>query len=66
MFIEACRSYQVNKEIVEKGKDYGALSYYRNQVLSNQELTNDSKWVDKVRVMMSKDNRLTNQNMVIE
>ena len=36
------------------------------QVLSNQQLTNDSKWVDKVRVMMSKDHRLTNQNMVIE
>ena len=66
MFIEACRSYQVNKEIVEKGKHYGALSYYINQVLSNQQLTNDSKWVDKVRVMMSKDHRLTNQNMVIE
>ena len=66
MFIEACRSYQVNKEIVEKGKYYGALSYYINQVLSNQQLTNDSKWVDKVRVMMSKDHRLTNQNMVIE
>ena len=66
MFIEACRSYQVNKEIVENGKYYGALSYYINQVLSKQELTNDSKWVDKVRVMMSKDHRLTNQNMVIE
>ena len=66
MFIEACRSYQVNKEIVEKGKYYGALSYYINQVLSNQQLTNDSKWVGKVRVMMSKDHRLTNQNMVIE
>ena len=66
VFIEACRSYQVNKEIVENGKYYGALSYYINQVLSKQELTNDSKWVDKVRVMMSKDRRLTNQNMVIE
>lgn len=66
VFIEACRSYQVNKEIVENGKHYGALSYYINQVLSKQELTNDSKWVDKVRDMMSKDHRLTNQNMVIE
>lgn len=66
MFIEACRSYQVNKEIVESGKHYGALSYYINQVLSKQELTKDSKWVDKVRDMMSKDHRLTNQNMVIE
>ena len=66
MFIEACRSYQVNKEIVESGKHYGALSYYINQVLSKQELTKDSKWVDKVRDMMSKDHRLTNQNVVIE
>lgn len=66
VFIEACRSYQVNKEIVENGKHYGALSCYINQVLSKQELTNDSKWVDKVRDMMSKDHRLTNQNMVIE
>ena len=66
VFIEACRSYQVNKEIVENGKYYGALSYYINQVLSKQELTNDSKWVDKVRDMMGKDTRLTNQNMVIE
>lgn len=66
VFIEACRSYQVNKEIVENGKYYGALSYYINQVLSKQELTNDSKWVGKVRDMMSKDHRLTNQNMVIE
>ena len=66
VFIEACRSYQVNKEIVENGKYYGALSYYINQVLSKQELTNDSKWVDKVKDMMGKDHRLTNQNMVIE
>ena len=56
----------LNKEIVESGKHYGALSYYINQVLSKQELTKDSKWVDKVRDMMSKDHRLTNQNVVIE
>lgn len=66
MFIEACRSYQVNKEIVESGKYYGALSYYINQVLSNYNLTKDTMWVDKVKDMMGKDPRLTNQNIVIE
>ena len=37
VFIEACRAYQVNKEIVESGKHYGALSYYINRVLSNHK-----------------------------
>ena len=63
---EACRSYQVNKEIVENGKHYGALSYYINRVLSNHKLTKDTKWIETVKDMMGKDTRLTNQNMVIE
>ena len=66
VFIEACRAYQVNKEIVESGKHYGALSYYINRVLSNHKLTKDTKWIETVKDMMSKDTRLTNQNMVIE
>ena len=66
VFIEACRSYQVNKEIVESGKHYGALSYYINRVLSNHKLTKDTKWIETVKEMMGKDIRLTNQNMVIE
>lgn len=66
MFIEACRSYQVNKEIIEGGKHYGALSYYINRVLSIHELTKDSKWIETVKGMMDRDPRLTNQNMVIE
>ena len=66
VFVEACRSYQVNKEIVESGTHYGALSYYINRVLSNQDLTKDSKWIETVKDMMGKDTRLTNQNMVIE
>lgn len=66
VFIEACRSYQVNKEIVESGKYYGALSYYINRVLSNHELNKDGKWIEMVRSMMNTDPRLTNQNMVIE
>lgn len=66
VFIEACRSYQVNKEIVEGGKYYGALSYYINYVLSSCILSKDTQWVEGVKDMMSKDYRLTNQNMVIE
>lgn len=65
-FIEACRAYQVNKEIVESGKHYGALSYYINRALSNHNLTKDTKWIETVKDMMGKDTRLTNQNMVIE
>ena len=66
VFIEACRSYQVNKEIVEGGRHYGALSYYINKVLSHHKLTKDIKWIDMVKDMMGKDMRLANQNMVIE
>lgn len=66
VFLEACRSYQVNKEIVEGGKYYGALSYYINLVLSNRILSNDTQWIETVKDMMSKDSRLTNQNIVIE
>ena len=66
VFIEACRSYQVNKEIMEDGIHYGALSYYINQVLSIHDLTHNSDWTEQVNDMMGKDPRLTNQNIVIE
>ena len=66
VFIEACRSYQVNKEIVENCKHYGALSYYINRVLSNLGMTKDSKWIETVKEMMEKDPRLVNQNLVME
>lgn len=66
VFLEACRSYQINKEIVENDNNYGALSYYINQALSIHDLTKDSRWIESVKDMMGKDPRLTNQNMVIE
>lgn len=66
VFVEACRSYQVNKEIVENGKHYGALSYYINRVLSNHDLTRDSKWIETVKEMMDTDHRLVSQNLVVE
>ena len=66
VFIEACRAYQVNKEIVASGKHYGALSYYINRVLSHHEISKDCKWIETVKEMMEKDPRLVNQNLVIE
>ena len=66
VFLEACRSYQVNREIMEEGKYFGPLSYYINQALSNCRLTDDTTWIETVKENMSKDSRLFNQNVVIE
>lgn len=66
-FLEACRSYQTNREISEGKKYYGPLSYYIYKVLSSiRSLSSDKKWVYEVQKMMSADKRLTNQNMVIQ
>ncbi len=66
VFIEACRSYQINREIMEEAKYFGPLSYYINQALSNCRLTDDTTWIETVKENMSKDSRLFNQNVVIE
>lgn len=66
IYLEACRPYQKNVEIVEKGVNYGGLSYYISRVLSNHILDRDYKWIYKVDSLMKNDIRLSNQNMVIE
>lgn len=66
IYLEACRPYQKNVEIVEKGVNYGGLSYYISRVLSNHILDKDYKWIYKVDSLMKNDIRLSNQNMVIE
>lgn len=66
VYLEACRSYQTNVEIVEDGTHYGALSYYIHKVLSNNNLDGDIQWIYEVESLMKKDIRLRNQNMVIE
>lgn len=66
IYLEACRSYQKNVEIVERGVNYGGLSYYISRILSNHKLDKDHKWIYKVDFLMKNDIRLSNQNMVIE
>lgn len=66
IYLEACRPYQKNVEIVEKGVNYGGLSYYISRILSNHKLDRDYKWIYKVDSLMKNDIRLSNQNMVIE
>lgn len=66
IYLEACRPYQKNVEIVERGVNYGGLSYYISRILSNHKLDGDYKWIYKVDSLMKNDIRLSNQNMVIE
>lgn len=64
--LEACRSYQMNREIKQDGQFYGPLSYYVNQYLKNNSLSKDTKWIEPVRKSMNSDSRLIRQNMVVE
>lgn len=64
--LEACRSYQVNSEILEDGVYYGSLSFYVNKVLKSTPLGSDMSWIEKVRRLMDSDVRLVRQNIVIE
>ncbi|MBR4325637.1 MAG: caspase family protein [Bacteroidales bacterium] len=66
LMLEACRSYQFNKEVIKNGKHYGALSYYVGQVLERHNITRSSDWVDDVNDLMKNDLTLTDQNMVYE
>ena len=64
--LEACRAYEVNLEIKQDGRYYGPMSYYICQQLLTNPMSNDTKWIEKVRESMNKDKRLIRQNMVIE
>ena len=66
LMLEACRSYQFNKEVIKNGKHYGALSYYVGQVLDRHNITRSLDWVDDVNDLMINDLTLTDQNMVYE
>lgn len=62
--LEACRSYQVNREIKENGTYYGPLSFYINEQLKKITLSSDISWIEQVKSNM--DRRLVGQNMVVE
>lgn len=64
--LEACRSYEVNTEIMQDGNYYGPLTYYISRQLLTSTLTSDTKWVEEVRKNMDKDIRLVRQHMVSE
>ena len=66
--IEACRSYQQNKEIRERETNiwYGSLSYYVAQTIKSQKLDKDGEWIGTVVALMTNDRRLRMQNVVIE
>ena len=67
-FIEACRSYQQNKEVRDKNTSmwYGSLSYYVAQSMKNNAIDKSGKWIEDVKKGMDNDTRLRKQNMVIE
>lgn len=64
--LEACRSYQVNSEIRERGNYYGSLSFYVDKVLRMIKLDKNISWTNNVVELMNKDTRLVRQNLVIE
>ena len=67
-FIEACRSYQVNKEVrdVETNIWYGSLSYYIAKTMKELKIDGSEGWIEAVKAGMSSNRKLRKQNVVIE
>lgn len=66
--IEACRSYQVNKEILDLDTNiwYGSLSYYIAQAMKEHKIDSSDAWIEAVKTGMSQNRKLYEQNVVIE
>lgn len=66
--VEACRSYQLNREVRDAGTGvwYGSLSYYIAKAMEEYEIGSSNDWIDVVKTGMSNDRKLRRQNMVIE
>lgn len=67
-FIEACRSYQVNKEVrdIKTNTWYGSLSYYIAQSMKENQIGDTEDWIESVKTGMTNNRRLRKQNIVIE
>ena len=67
-FLESCRSYQQNKEVLDRESKtwYGSLSYYVAKAMANHQIDKSGKWIDAVKTGMAGDRRVRKQNMVIE
>ncbi len=68
MFIEACRSYQVNREVrdVDTNTWYGSLSYYIAQSMKDNNTVGSEEWIEAIKTGMANNRRLRKQNVVIE
>ena len=66
--LEACRSYQVNREVrdTDTNKWYGSLSYYIAQAMADHKIGESDSWIEAVKSGMSNNRRLRKQNVVIE
>lgn len=67
-FIEACRSYQVNREVrdVETNTWYGSLSFYIAQSMKDNKAVGSDEWIEAIKTGMANNRRLRKQNVVIE
>lgn len=67
-FIEACRSYQVNREVrdVETNTWYGSVSYYIAQAMKEHQIGASEDWIEAIKTGMANNRRLRKQNIVIE
>lgn len=67
-FVEACRSYQVNREVrdVDTNIWYGSLSYYVSQAMKEHKIESSDAWIEAVKTGMSQNRKLRKQNVVIE
>ena len=67
VMMEACRSYQVNREIKRDEKFYGPLSYSIYLVLKDKPIQSDSKWFRSIEETFNKIRPAgSSQRMVIE
>lgn len=66
--IEACRSYEVNREVrdVETNTWYGSLSYYIAKSMKDNKTVGSDEWIEAIKTGMSNNRRLRKQNVVIE
>jgi hypothetical protein len=63
--LEACRSYERNREVQDNANYFGSLSYYINKALQSARLDKSISWTERVVWFMKQDVRLV-QNPVIE
>lgn len=66
--LEACRSYQLNREVRDTDTDvwYGSLSYYIAKAIKESITIGSDEWIDYIKTSMIRNPKLRRQNIVIE